>query len=52
MARGLGWEILTIAAGSTLTGAALTDVHALRALGATVGAVSQPIEIVPVDLNT
>jgi hypothetical protein len=51
MARGLGWEILTIAAGSTLTGTALTDVQALRTLGATVGAVSQPIEIVPVDLN-
>lgn len=52
MARGLGWEILTIAAGSTLTGPALTDVQTLRALGATVGAASQPIEIVPVDLNT
>jgi hypothetical protein len=50
MARGLGWEILTIAAGSTLTGAARTDVRALRALGATVGTPSRPIEIVPVDL--
>lgn len=52
MARGLGWEILTIAVGSTLSGAALTDVQALRALGATVGAASQPLEIVPVDLYT
>ena len=52
MARGLGWEILTIAVGSTLTGAALTDVQALQVLSATVGAASQPIEIVPVDLST
>jgi hypothetical protein len=52
MARGLGWEILTIAAGSTLTGSVQTDVHALRALSATVGATMQPIEIVPVDLYT
>jgi hypothetical protein len=52
MARGVGWEILTIAVGSNLTGTALTDVQALRALDATVGAASQPIEIVPVDLYT
>jgi hypothetical protein len=52
IARGLGWEILTIAVGGTLSGAALADVQALRALNATVGAVSQPIEIIPVDLYT
>jgi hypothetical protein len=52
LARGLGWDILTVAVGGTLTGAALTDVQALHALRATVGAVSQPIEIVPVDLST
>ena len=33
-----GLEILTIAVGSTLTGAALTDVQALQVLSATVGA--------------
>lgn len=52
MARGLGWHLLTIAIGNSLTGGALLDdVRELRALGATVGLASRPVEVVPVELS-
>ena len=52
MARGLGWDILTIAIGPALTGPVRKTVQDLRALNATVGVAGTPIEIVPVDLTT
>ena len=52
LARGLGWDILTIAIGPALTGQVGETVQDLRALNATAGVAGTPLEIVPVDLTT
>jgi hypothetical protein len=52
LARGLGWDILTIAIGPALTGQVRETVQDLRALNATAGVAGTPLEIVPVDLTT